>query len=159
MSRAAITSSGVSTLCNNGAANFDAEQLKEAVTYCHQYQVHLYVAMNTLIFDNEWSEVEEWIQVCREAGVDALIVQDLGLCRVVQRLAPDIPIHSSTQQSITSADGVDFCASHHAATRVVLGRELSVDEIAHVHDRTNVEIEVFCHGALCVSYSGQCFSI
>lgn len=140
------------------AANFDAQQLKEAVDYCHKYQVHLYVAMNTLIFDREWTEVVEWIQVCRAARVDAMIIQDLGLCRVVQRLAPDIPIHSSTQQSITDADGVDFCASHHAATRVVLGRELSCDEIAHVHDRTNVEIEVFCHGALCVSYSGQCFS-
>jgi len=140
------------------AANFDAEQLHKAVEYCHKYQVHLYVALNTLIFDNEWEEVTEWVQVCRSAGVDALIVQDLGLCRLIQKIAPDVPIHSSTQQSITDADGVDFCHSHHGATRVVLGRELSINEIAHVHDRTNVEIEVFCHGALCVSYSGQCFS-
>ena len=150
------------------AANFNATELVKAVHYCHNHGVHLYVALNTLIFDNEWPEVASWVDVCRQAGVDALIVQDLGLCRLLQskELAGDLPIHSSTQQSITNADGVEFAAYHHGATRVVLGRELSVNEIRHVHQRIsnpennnrNVEIEVFCHGALCVSYSGQCFS-
>ena len=141
------------------AENFHVtEDLPDAVAYCHQYNVHVYVALNTLVFD-ELEELSQLVQLCHRAKVDALIVQDLGLCKLVQTLLGDkLPIHSSTQQSITSADGVDFCKSQHGATRVVLGRELSLAEINHVTDRTEVEIETFVHGALCVSYSGQCFS-
>lgn len=154
------------------ATNFDADELVRAVEYCHSHDVHLYVALNTLIFDVEWAELRYWIQACQRAGVDALIVQDVGLARLIATIAPDIALHASTQQSITDADGVQFAAQYQGATRVVLGRELSVSEMRHIQedlssrqdrDRTSsppppVELEVFCHGALCVSYSGQCFS-
>jgi U32 family peptidase len=143
------------------AINFSLEELEQAVAYCHRYHVHVYVALNTLVWDSELEEVSHLIQQCDKAGVDALIVQDLGVCRLIREVAPNLPIHSSTQQSITDADGVDFSFLQHGATRVVLGRELSGAEIQHVashrmHD--DVELEVFVHGALCVSYSGQCFS-
>lgn len=159
------------------AANFDHDDLIQAVAYCHKYQVQVYVALNTLVFDHELDEVSELVQRCVAANVDAVIVQDLGLCRLIQQICPTLPIHSSTQQSITDADGVQFCHDQHGATRVVLSRELSLAEIRHVTKRIQttistaqttqqqqqqqhpvVEIETFVHGALCVSYSGQCFS-
>jgi collagenase-like PrtC family protease len=153
------------------AANFDAEELVKAVEYCHAHDVHLYVALNTLIFDTEWTEIAQWIQACQRAKVDALIVQDVGLAKLIATIAPDITLHASTQQSITDADGVQFAAQYQGATRVVLGRELSIPEMIHIQGDLSggqnednntssapVEIEVFCHGALCVSYSGQCFS-
>jgi U32 family peptidase len=143
------------------AINFSLEELEQAVAYCHRYHVHVYVALNTLVFDTELEEVSLLIQRCAKAHVDALIVQDLGVCRLIREVAPNISIHSSTQQSITDADGVDFSFLQHGATRVVLGRELSGAEIQHVASHRmheDVELEVFVHGALCVSYSGQCFS-
>jgi len=141
------------------ATNFDVTtDLPKAVQYCHDYGVRVYVALNTLVFDHELEELSTLVQLAEQAGVDALIVQDLGVCKLIQKIAPSLPIHSSTQQSITSSDGVDFCERQHGATRVVLGRELSVDELTMVSSLTQVETEVFVHGALCVSYSGQCFS-
>ena len=141
------------------ATNFDVtDDLPQAVAYCHDYGVRVYVALNTLVFDHELEELSTLVQLAERAGVDALIVQDLGVCKLIQQICPNLPIHSSTQQSITSSDGVDFCERQHGATRVVLGRELSVDELSMVSSLTEVETEVFVHGALCVSYSGQCFS-
>jgi len=166
------------------ASNFDpCTELPEAVATCHQHGVKLYVALNTLVFAHELVEVEELIRQCDKANVDALIVQDLGVARLARRIAPDLELHASTQQTITSADGATFVAEWMGSTRVVLGRELSMDEIASVasslHESfeqqqqqqqqqqsspgTNlptapVEVEAFVHGALCVSYSGQCFS-
>ena len=141
------------------ATNFDVTaDLPQAVAYCHQFGVRVYVALNTLVFDHELEELSTLVQLAEQAGVDALIVQDLGVCKLIKEIAPNLPIHSSTQQSITSSDGVDFCKQQHGATRVVLGRELSVDELSMVSAHTDVETEVFVHGALCVSYSGQCFS-
>ena len=152
------------------AANFDMDELIKAVAYCHKYQVHVYVALNTLVFDHELDEISQIVQQCAAANVDAVIVQDLGVCRLIQKVCPTLPIHSSTQQSVTDADGVQFCHDQHGATRVLLSRELSLAEIRHVTNRLQqpttamplqrpvVEIETFVHGALCVSYSGQCFS-
>ena len=139
------------------AANFDSNELPKAVDYCHSHNVKVYVALNTLVFDNELKEVEGLVQLCSNAQVDALIVQDIGVAQLAHQVAPSLDIHASTQQSVTSADGVAFCQDYSHATRVVVGRELSVDEIARCHV-PNSELEAFVHGALCVSYSGQCFS-
>lgn len=141
------------------AANFDVHtELVDAVNYCHAAGVKVYVALNTLVFDSELEEVSELIQLAYKAGVDALIVQDLGVATLANTVAPALPIHSSTQQTVTSSDGVNFCQDQHKATRVVLSRELSVTEIQKVASMARVEVEAFVHGALCVSYSGQCFS-
>jgi len=155
------------------AANFDAEEeLPEAVQTCHDANVKLYVALNTLVFPAELEEVEGLIRQCAKAKVDALIVQDLGVARLARKVAPSLELHASTQQTITSADGAEFIAGWMGSTRVVLGRELSVAEIESVaaklqHNSPSsstsnglppVEVEAFVHGALCVSYSGQCFS-
>lgn len=143
------------------ASNFDpSTELPQAVQLCHEARVKVYVALNTLVFDQELEEVEDLIRKCAQADVDALIVQDLGIARLAQTVAPQLQIHASTQQTITSADGAAFCEELFGTTRVVMGRELSVQEIDVVakHLDPHVEIEAFCHGALCVSYSGQCFS-
>lgn len=158
------------------AANFDPHtELPEAVATCHNAGVKLYVALNTLVFANELVEIEALIRQCAVAKVDALIVQDLGVARLAKRIAPGLELHASTQQTITSADGATFIAGWMESSRVVLGRELSVAEIESVasdlqesyeSNENNlqevidapVEVEAFVHGALCVSYSGQCFS-
>ncbi|GAX25725.1 hypothetical protein FisN_14Lh038 [Fistulifera solaris] len=141
------------------ATNFDAWQLNEAVKYCHQYDVHLYVALNTLVFQHEFVELIDWIRVCEQAQVDAVIVQDIGLMKLIQAVAPALKLHASTQQTVSDANGVAFAAQQ-GTTRIVLGRELSVNEIHQIAHQTmdGTELEVFVHGALCVSYSGQCFS-
>lgn len=139
------------------AVNFDPhEELHEAVNFCRKYNVKVYVALNTLVFQSEMTELVDLIRACQKA--DAVIVQDVGLARLIQRVAPSLEIHASTQQTVTSSDGVDFCQKRIGATRVVVGRELSVKEISDVASQTTTEIEAFVHGALCVSYSGQCFS-
>ena len=114
------------------AANFDpVHELPQAVQLAHNHGVKVYVALNTLVFNHELEEVARLVQQIEEAGVDALIVQDLGICKLVQKLAPKLELHASTQQSVTSADGVRHAAAL-GATRVVLGRELSVREIEKV---------------------------
>jgi putative protease len=144
------------------AANFDPHtELPKAVQTCHAAGVKVYyVSLNVLVFDHELQEVKVLIRQCAIANVDALIVQDLGVARIAQQIAPHLEVHASTQQTITSADGAAFCDELLGSTRVVLGRELSVAEIDSVanHLDPHVELETFVHGALCVSYSGQCFS-
>jgi len=146
------------------ASNFSPNELDQAVEMAHRSGVKVYVAMNTLVFHDELQEVAEWIQICAEVGVDALIVQDIGVTKLAREIAPDLEIHASTQQSITNTDGVMYAKERGSATRVVLGRELSVKEIKSVTEdlvnlgEEDVEVEAFVHGALCVSYSGQCFS-
>lgn len=140
------------------ASNFDpGEELHAVVHFCRVHEVKVYVALNTLVFDEEMDEVAALIIRCNEAGVDAVIVQDLGVQRLVRELAPELPIHASTQQSISSADGAEFARSL-GASRVVVGRELSTVDVARVVTSTLAEVEVFVHGALCISWSGQCFS-
>jgi len=148
------------------AANFSPSELNEAVKIAHKSGVKVYVAMNVLVFQGELEEVAEWIQVCDDANVDALIVQDIGVTKLAQKIAPRLEIHASTQQTVpvTNTDGVMYAKERGGATRVVLGRELSVEEIKsitrdiEVMGEDEVEVEAFVHGALCVSYSGQCFS-
>ena len=115
------------------------------------------MALNTLAFDRELDEIERLLRRCSEAGVDAVIVQDVGVMALAREVAPELPIHASTQQSISSADGAEF-ARERALPRVVVGRELSTQEIASVARGTSAEVEAFVHGALCISWSGQCLS-
>ena len=198
------------TSTSSGTAQRPAS-LARAVRYCHDHRVRVYVAFNTLVFDDELREVEGLIGKVWDCGVDAVIVQDVGVSRIVKDVvdrrrgtgtgrgldgAP-LEIHASTQQTVTCADGVAFAAERTNATRVVslssffpggisfcrcsilshfsphflppkklmntqkcqvLGRELSLSEIEQIAGNTDTEIEAFVHGALCVSYSGQCYS-
>jgi len=140
------------------ASNFTLEELPEVTAYARARGVRVYVTMNVLVFDEELQQAERLIRGIAEAGADAVIVQDVGVARVVREVAPNLPIHGSTQMSVTSGEGARF-AKGLGCKRVVVGRELSVDDIAAVRDECeDVEIEAFVHGALCVSYSGQCFS-
>lgn len=139
------------------ATNFDEKALGETLRYLHQHGVKGYVTLNTLVFDSELRSVEAAIRTCAAAGVDAVIVQDLGVARMVRALAPDLPIHASTQMTCTDAGAVEF-ARDLGASRVILARELSIDEIAAIRKDTDMELEVFVHGALCIAYSGQCLT-
>ena len=139
------------------ATNFDADGLSATMQYLHENGVKGYVALNTLVFDDELATVEAAVRTCAQAGVDAVIVQDLGLARLVRAIAPAMPIHASTQMTCTDAASVDLAASL-GASRVILARELSLDDIAAIREGTDVELEVFVHGALCISYSGQCLT-
>lgn len=142
------------------ASNFGLDELNNVCAYLRERGVKGFVALNVLVFDNELEEVEARIRAMAQAGVDAVIVQDLGVVQLMRRVAPHLPVHGSTQMSITSAEGASFAASL-GIDRVVVGRELSIKEIASVRSKVkpdHVEVEAFVHGALCVSYSGQCFS-
>src|SRR5262249_1942792 len=110
-----------------------------------------------LVFDEELEAVEQAIRACAAAGVDAVIVQDLGVAKLVRAIAPSLPVHASTQMTCTDASSVEL-ARELGATRVILARELSLDAIAKIRSGTDVEVEVFVHGALCISYSGQCLT-
>ncbi|WP_414657117.1 DUF3656 domain-containing U32 family peptidase [Deinococcus sp. VB343] len=136
---------------------FEAEALPEMMRGLHERGVLGFVTFNVLVFDRELRDAERQIIHLAESGVDALIVQDHGVARLIHDIAPDLPIHGSTQMSITSAEGAEF-ARRFGASRVVLGRELSLGDIERIANATDVELETFVHGALCVSYSGQCFS-
>lgn len=140
------------------ASNFTLEELSEVVKYTRSRGRKCYVTMNVLVFDEELKTAERLIRGVAKAGADAVIVQDVGVAKMIRELAPNLPIHGSTQMSVTSAEGARF-AKELGCKRVVVGRELSVREIAAVKAGCpDVEVEAFVHGALCVSYSGQCFS-
>lgn len=138
------------------ARNFSAADLQEAVVYCHVRGVKVHLTLNTLVLDREMPRAAELIRLAASCGVDAFIVQDLGVVSLCRQLAPDVPIHASTQMSIHSLDGVMEAAAL-GCSRVVLARELPAEEIAHICKKSPVEIEVFVHGALCMCYSGQCY--
>ncbi|NLL06739.1 MAG: U32 family peptidase [Clostridiaceae bacterium] len=137
------------------ASNFDMDRLKEAIHYAHARGVSLYLTMNTLMSDEELLGGVQFLREVYLAGIDGVIVQDLGFARVVKSLFPDLPIHASTQMTIYNLEGVRLLQEM-GFERVVLARELSLEEIKNITARTNTEIEVFIHGALCISYSGQC---
>ncbi|KAK9825658.1 hypothetical protein WJX81_006317 [Elliptochloris bilobata] len=139
------------------AANFEDRELGEVMAYLRERGVKGFVALNVLVFDEELAEVEARVRLIAAAGADAVIVQDLAVVGLARRVAPGLPVHGSTQMSVTSADGAEFARAA-GAERIVVGRELSVTEISQVRGGTSAEIEAFVHGALCVSYSGQCFS-
>ena len=138
------------------ARNFSAADLQEAVVYCHVRGVKVHLTLNTLVLDREMPRAAELIRLAASCGVDAFIVQDLGVVSLCRQLAPDVPIHASTQMSIHLLEGVMEAAAL-GCSRVVLARELPAEEIAHICKKSPVEIEVFVHGALCMCYSGQCY--
>lgn len=139
------------------ATNFDVAALADAMQFLHDHGRRGYVTLNTLVFDDELPAVEAAVRACAAAGVDAVIVQDFGVAEVVRRVAPGLPIHASTQMTCTD-EGATRLAHDLGAERVILARELSVDEIRAVAAATPVPLEVFVHGALCISYSGQCLT-
>ncbi|MFN8178021.1 MAG: DUF3656 domain-containing protein [bacterium] len=138
-------------------AGFGKGELPEAIRTLHARGVKGYVTFNTLVFDHELEEAARAIAIIAEAGADAIIVQDVGIARLARDVAPELPVHGSTQMSLTSAEGVALAESL-GVSRVILARELSLEDIAAVRGATDCELEIFVHGALCVSYSGQCLS-
>lgn len=137
------------------AHNFDYEDLKRAVEYCHLRNVKLYVTVNTLYDDKQIAEMLSYIDYLYEINVDALIIQDMGLVNIVKDNYPDFEIHMSTQTSVRNYEGARFFEKN-GIDRVVLAREMKIDEISNICKKCNIDIEVFVHGALCMSYSGQC---
>jgi putative protease len=144
------------------AKNFTEADLPRLMEFLHRRGVRGYVTLNTLVFENELAEAESYLRAMIAAGVDAVIVQDAGICRLIRDLSPDIPIHASTQMTITSAAGVEF-ARDLGCNLVVLARECSIAEIEKMNlaprtPHSALPLEVFVHGALCVAYSGQCLT-
>ena len=139
------------------AMAFNHENLPEVIAYLHERGVMGFVAVNTLIFDNELADLEREIIGIAESGADAVIVQDIGAIQLIHEIAPSLPIHASTQMTITSAEGAELARAL-GVSRAVLARELSLKDIEQIALATTLELETFVHGALCVSYSGQCFS-
>jgi putative protease len=142
------------------AENFTEEELPAVTAFCHRHGVKAYVAFNTLVFTGELDAAETYLRALSRAGVDAIIVQDIGLVRLAREIVPDLPVHASTQMTITSPEGASF-ARDLGVERVVLARELSLREIERfAADETSaaMPLEVFVHGALCVAYSGQCLT-
>ncbi len=139
----------------SSAANFSADEMKRWVDYCHLYGVDVHVAVNTLIKENEIHALTEYLKELNAAGVDALIVQDIGAADIIKNTLPDMVLHASTQMTVTSLEGVKYLEDM-GFSRVVLARELDESEISHICKNAKAEIEVFVHGAICMCYSGQC---
>ncbi|MDQ8186046.1 U32 family peptidase [Pelagicoccus sp. SDUM812002] len=142
--------------------NFTVADLPELMAYLHSRGVKGYVTFNILVFSDEMADAEDFLRSIIAAGVDAAIVQDVGICRLIRRLSPDFPIHASTQMSVTSEAGIEF-AKELGSSVVVLARETSLKEVGSIREKTiaagtEVPIELFVHGALCVAYSGQCLT-
>ena len=138
------------------AQNFTPQTLTEAITYCHVRGVQVHLTVNTLVSDLEMQDLAALIRHAAASGVDAFIVQDLGVVQLCRQIAPQVPIHGSTQMTVHSLPGVQLYAAW-GLTRVVLSRELSREEIRYITANSPIEIEVFAHGALCMCYSGQCY--
>jgi len=138
------------------AKNFTPQTLVEAIKYCHIRGVAVHLTLNTLVSDRELEECQELIRHAASSGIDAFIVQDLGVLQMCRRIAPSVPVHGSTQMTIHNLQGVLLCAAF-GMSRVVLSRELNREEIRYICKNSPIEIEVFAHGALCMSYSGQCY--
>jgi len=138
------------------ADNFTEEELPEVIAFCHRHGVKAFVTLNTLIFTSELDDATDYLRLLNRSGVDALIVQDIGLVRLASAIVPELPIHASTQMTLTSPQGVEV-ARGLGITRSVLARELSLREMKRF-DPERMPLEVFVHGALCVAYSGQCLT-
>jgi putative protease len=139
------------------AANFGLDELPRVMDYLHSHNVRGYVAFNTLVFSDELPEAMRFIRAIAEAGADAVIVQDLGLARLIGRMCPGLHVHGSTQMTLTEPLGIEF-VKRLGVKRVILARELSKLDVQRITAATDVPLEVFVHGALCISYSGQCLT-
>lgn len=137
------------------ANNFTEEELLEAIDFAHLRGVKVYLPVNTLIKNSELSKLYDYLLVYYKRGLDAVIVQDIGVVKAIHEYFPSMEIHTSTQMTVTGADGVRFL-SQFGVTRVVMAREVSLAEMKRIHEETGMELEAFVHGALCYSYSGQC---
>ena len=135
--------------------NFDNDELVKAIKYCHLYGVKVYVTVNTLIYENEVDSFLEYIEFLHKNNVDAVIIQDFGMFDLVRKTFPNLELHASTQMHIHNLDGT-LLMEKLGMQRVVLARETSIDEIKYINENSNVELEVFVHGALCYAYSGNC---
>jgi U32 family peptidase len=139
------------------ATNFALGELDAVMRDLHRYGAKGYVTLNTVLFDDELARMRATIEACAKAGADAVIVQDLGVASLVRDIAPHLHLHASTQMTCTDAAACNFAESL-GVKRVILARELSVEEIHAIHGATTVELEAFVHGALCIAYSGQCLT-
>lgn len=151
----AVYAGGKSFSARASAQNFSLDELREAVSYCHVHGVKLYQTINTIVFDDEFEALKQAVTEAAKADVDALIVQNMGVARLAKQIAPDLPLHASTQMSVHTASGVRALYEQ-GFKRVVLAREMSREEIKKAA-QVPVELEVFVHGALCMSVSGQCY--
>lgn len=138
------------------AGNFDFDELKEAVDYCHSRRVKVYYTLNILVSDDEWELAYDTVKQALEAGVDAFIVQDLGIIKMIKEHFPSARLHGSTQMSVMTPLGVKY-AKELGLSRIVLPREMSLEEITEIKSSCDLELEVFVHGALCMCVSGQCY--
>ncbi len=149
---------GVQTFNARASAdNFSYEELKEAVAYCHARNVKVNITLNTILYDSELEDFKIAVKEIANCGVDAVIVQDLGAAKIVKNVCPDLEIHASTQMAIHNLEGAIFLKNQ-GFSRVILARELSFEAVKHITENSNIETEVFVHGALCVSLSGQCYA-
>jgi U32 family peptidase len=139
------------------ANNFQTDELPEIMAFLHSYGVKGFLTFNILVFEDELNDAKQLIEACIDAGVDAVIVQDLGLVKLIREMSSDFPIHGSTQMTITSPEAVEFTKPFEME-RVVLGRENNLKQIQKIGEQAKLPMEVFVHGALCVSYSGQCLT-
>lgn len=139
------------------AKNIPLDELPDLIEWLHRRGVKGYVTVNTLVFTDELPRVEATLRRIAESGADAVLVQDVGVARLARALCPDLPLHASTQMTLTSAENIRMIESL-GAERVILARELSIDEIRKIRRETEIELEAFVHGALCVAYSGQCLT-
>ncbi len=137
------------------AENFGPEVLPKAVIFAHLHKVKIYVTVNTLVDDSEMEALGEYLVFLYNSGVDGIIVQDMGVIRLAQELVPKLPLHASTQMTITNSQGVAF-AARSGMERAVVARETTLKDMKTICDKGPIEIEGFIHGALCVCYSGQC---
>lgn len=137
------------------AVNFNDDELKDAVNFCHLRKVKVYVTVNILISDKEFDELDAFIRKINEFGADGVIVQDIGVAMYIKKIAPDLRLHASTQMTVYDVEGAKFLKSL-GFERVVLARELSADKIKQISQKAGIETEIFVHGAMCLCYSGQC---
>ena len=137
------------------AQNFSTEELEKAIRYCHLRACRVYVTLNTLILDKELRGALEAARLASAFGADAILVQDLGMARIIREALPDIPLHASTQMSLHNLAGVE-AAAQMGITRAVLARELSLEQVRFISTHASIETEVFVHGALGFCHSGQC---
>ncbi|HLK67648.1 MAG TPA: DUF3656 domain-containing protein [Bryobacteraceae bacterium] len=148
---------GLTHFTARAKVGFSLSELPEVMTTLHRRGVKGFVTFNTLVFDHELDDATRALAAIADAGADAIIVQDIGIVKLAREIAPDLEIHGSTQMSITSAEGVRLAQSF-GVSRVTLARELSLAEVRAIRAATDCELEIFVHGALCVAYSGQCYS-